>query len=101
MWLKKEAVQPNSWVAVEGNPYKQWMDDYGGVHYQHAVRVGIGKALSMTLHDISANSDEPETIEAMAQADPPSPGRFEEWKGIWERCTRLEKGFWDMAINLA
>lgn len=83
LWLKKEAAKPNSWVIVEGNPYKQWMDDYGGEHYQQAVRVGI------------------ETIETMAQVDPPSPMRFDEWKAIWERCTRLEKGFWDMAINLA
>ncbi|EKM56098.1 uncharacterized protein PHACADRAFT_209595 [Phanerochaete carnosa HHB-10118-sp] len=83
LWLKKEAERPSSWVVLEGNPYKQWMYEYGGADYQQAVRVGI------------------ETIEAMAQEDPPSPVRFEEWKGIWERCTRLEKGFWDMAMNLA
>lgn len=36
----------------------------------------------------------------MAVEDPPSPKRFEEWCTIWGRCTRLEKGFWDMAIGL-
>lgn len=46
LWLKKEAMKPKTWVVIEGNPYKQWMDDYGGEHYQNAVRVGIG----MTLH---------------------------------------------------
>ncbi len=39
-------------------------------------------------------------MEAIAAADPPSPARFEEWRAVWERCTRLEKGFWDMALNL-
>ncbi|KIP07501.1 hypothetical protein PHLGIDRAFT_511930 [Phlebiopsis gigantea 11061_1 CR5-6] len=83
LWLRKEAQRPHTWVVTEGNPYRQWMDDYGGAHYQGAVRVGI------------------ETIEALAQADPPSPARFDEWRAVWERCTLLEKGFWDMAMNLA
>lgn len=42
-----------------------------------------------------------EAIEEMAQADPPSPLRFKEWCTVWEKCTKLEKGFWDMALNLA
>lgn len=37
---------PNTWVVTEGNPYKQWMEDYGGEHYQNAVRVGISKSSS-------------------------------------------------------
>ena len=37
---------------TEGNPYKQWMDDYGGEHYQNAVRVGIGN--SYTVDDRSS-----------------------------------------------
>ena len=43
LWLKKEARKPQTWVVVEGNPYAPWMDDYGGEHYQNAVKVGIGK----------------------------------------------------------
>ena len=43
LWLRKEAARPETWVATHGNPYQQWMDDYGGVHYQGAVRVGIGE----------------------------------------------------------
>ncbi len=41
-----------------------------------------------------------ETIETLAAADPPNALRFQEWCAIWEKCTRLEKGFWDMALNL-
>ncbi|KAH7928157.1 hypothetical protein BV22DRAFT_1126761 [Leucogyrophana mollusca] len=83
LWLKKEAGQRGSWVKWEGNPYLKWMEDYSGEDYQKAVKVGL------------------ETIESRAAADPPSLARFEEWRGVWERCTRLEKGFWDMAMNLS
>ena len=41
-----------------------------------------------------------ETIETLAVEDAPNARRFAEWCAIWERCTRLEKGFWDMALNL-
>jgi len=41
-----------------------------------------------------------ETIESCAEADPPSEARLSEWKKVWARCTRLEKGFWDMAMQL-
>ncbi|PSR73299.1 hypothetical protein PHLCEN_2v10827 [Hermanssonia centrifuga] len=82
LWLKKEASKPSTWVVTEGNPYARWMDDYGGEHYQNAVKIGI------------------QTIEAMAAADPPSPARYAEWSSVWERCTRLEKNFWDMAMGL-
>lgn len=48
-----------------------------------------------------ANLPSPETIEAMAEADPPSEARLAEWQAVWEKCTWLEKKFWDMAINVA
>ncbi|KAI0695108.1 Phosphomethylpyrimidine kinase-domain-containing protein [Cerioporus squamosus] len=82
LWLKKEASKPDSWVKLDGNVYLKWIEDYSGEHYQSAVRLGI------------------ETIEALAAADPPNALRFQEWCAIWEKCTRLEKGFWDMALNL-
>ncbi|KAF9228850.1 hypothetical protein BS17DRAFT_691780 [Gyrodon lividus] len=81
LWLKKEAEKPNSWVTWEGNPYLKWMQDYSGEEYQNAVRVGL------------------ETIETRAAADPPSPSRYAEWMSVWEKCVRLEKGFWDMGMN--
>lgn len=46
LWLRKEVQRPHSWVVTEGNPYRQWMDDYGGAHYQGAVRIGIGESTS-------------------------------------------------------
>ncbi|KAI0933434.1 hypothetical protein AcV5_005581 [Taiwanofungus camphoratus] len=82
LWLKKEAAKSDSWVKLEGNPYAKWIEDYSGSVYQAAVKIGL------------------ETIEAIALADPPSPGRFQEWRGVWEQCTRLEKGFWDMSLGL-
>ncbi|KAI6017536.1 Phosphomethylpyrimidine kinase-domain-containing protein [Pisolithus microcarpus] len=83
LWLKREAQKPNSWVVWEGNPYLKWMEDYSGEDFQNAVKVGL------------------ETIESRAAADPPSASRYAEWLAAWERCTDLEKSFWDMAMNLS
>ncbi|KAG8217117.1 Ribokinase-like protein [Butyriboletus roseoflavus] len=83
LWLKKEAAKPDSWVKWEGNPYLGWMEDYAGKNYQDAVDAGL------------------ETIEARAALDPPSPTRYAEWLAIWKRCISLERGFWDMAMNLS
>lgn len=82
LWLKEEARAPDSWVQWEGNPYLKWMEDYSGDVYQKAVKAGL------------------ETLESRAAADAPSPIRFADWQHVWERCTQLEKGFWDMAMNL-
>ncbi|KAI0628809.1 Phosphomethylpyrimidine kinase-domain-containing protein [Trametes polyzona] len=82
LWLKKEAAKPNSWVKLEGNIYLRWIEDYSGEHYQSAVKLGL------------------ETIESLAVADPPNTLRFQEWCAIWEKCTRLEKGFWDASLKL-
>ena len=42
LWLKREALKPNTWVKLEGNPYRKWIDDYSGEEYQDAVKKGIG-----------------------------------------------------------
>ena len=39
-----------------------------------------------------------EIMEERALADPPSSLRLAEWRAVWERCTLLEKGFWDAAM---
>jgi len=42
LWLQREAERPQSWVKLEDNPYKKWIEDYAGEKYQAAVKVGIG-----------------------------------------------------------
>ena len=42
LWLRYEAGRPESWVKIEDNPYKRWIEDYSGEEYQAAVKVGIG-----------------------------------------------------------
>jgi len=82
LWLKKEAAKSNSWVKMDGNPYLKWIQDYSGEDYQAAVVRGL------------------ETIEARAAADTPSAARFEEWRKVWDKCAKLEIGFWDMGVRL-
>ncbi|KAF8643556.1 hypothetical protein AX16_008944 [Volvariella volvacea WC 439] len=83
LWIQKEAQQPDTWVKfIEDNPYLRWMQDYSGEHYQSAVKIGL------------------QVIESRALIDPPSSARLEEWRVVWERCTLLEKGFWDMAMGV-
>ncbi|CAK5263700.1 unnamed protein product [Mycena citricolor] len=70
-------------AELEGNPYRRWIEDYSGPHYQGAVRAGL------------------ELIEERAQADPPSSARLKEWLMVWDQCTRLETAFWAMGLNAA
>lgn len=82
LWIKKMAVLGRHGFVLEGNPYSHWIDDYAGAMYQEAVRLGLG------------------VIEECAAEDPPSTKRYGEWCDVWQKCTRLEKGFWDMAMKL-
>ena len=41
-WLMREAKRPQSWVQIENNPYRKWIEDYSGEHYQAAVKARIG-----------------------------------------------------------
>ncbi|KAI0085951.1 Phosphomethylpyrimidine kinase-domain-containing protein [Irpex rosettiformis] len=81
LWFKKEQSRPGTWVVVEGNPYAQWFEQWSGEQYQTAVKTGM------------------DILETIAAEDSPSPARFEEWRTVWERCTELERGFWDMALQ--
>jgi len=98
LWLRKQASLPNSWVKIEGNPYKRWIEDYSGDEYQTAVKIGLGKCFSSPHQKLSDWLSVLEIIEERALSDPPSPTRFSEWRAVWERCTLLEKGFWDAAM---
>lgn len=42
LWLKREAARPDTWVKLEDNPYRRWIDDYSGANYQAAVKLGLG-----------------------------------------------------------
>jgi thiaminase len=42
LWLQREARRPQSWVQIENNPYKRWIELYSGDNYQAAVKVGLG-----------------------------------------------------------
>ena len=47
LWLQKESKNENSWVTMEDNPYKSWIDDYSGEIYQKAVKEGLGTKSSI------------------------------------------------------
>lgn len=51
LWLKKEAAKPDTWVKLEGNPYKKWIDDYSGPDYQKAVKLGLGTMILVGLRE--------------------------------------------------
>jgi len=44
LWLQKEALKNDSWIVLEGNPYRGWMEEYAGDGYQGAVRLGLGRS---------------------------------------------------------
>jgi hydroxymethylpyrimidine/phosphomethylpyrimidine kinase len=85
LWLaceSKRFMVQGELVVTAGNPYKRWMDVYGGKEYQDAVRLGI------------------EALEGRIAKDPPPRKRYEEWETVWETCVKLEIAFWDMAMTL-
>ncbi|KAF8121156.1 hypothetical protein EV363DRAFT_1278089 [Boletus edulis] len=45
LWLEREAAKPDAWVKREGNPYREWMEDYAGEVYQDTVSVRLGALL--------------------------------------------------------
>ncbi|KAF9533682.1 Phosphomethylpyrimidine kinase-domain-containing protein [Crepidotus variabilis] len=84
LWLKQNSISSPgcaAWVVKEDNVYYRWIEEYSNKEYQDAVKMGL------------------QTIEDLARTDPPSEARFEEWRSVWERCTWLEKSFWDMAMR--
>jgi len=83
LWLKAEAAKEGSDVFLEGNQYIQWIETYAGERYQNACRDGIA------------------ALEKRVEATPLTSSRFQELAKIWERCTKLETGFWDMAMALS
>ncbi|KAG9119965.1 hypothetical protein FRC07_004761 [Ceratobasidium sp. 392] len=68
--------------ASDDNPYKRWVDDYSGAEFQEALQRDL------------------DLMEERAAADPPSAIRFAQLQDVWERCVRLEIGFWNMGLNI-
>ena len=101
-WLKREAANEGPWVITKNNPYEKWINNYSGERYQHAVKLGLGelfwksKRWDMYIYWLITAA-----IEARVTADAPSPTRLKEWREVWDKCTLLEKGFWDSAMEHA
>lgn len=55
LYLKKEAEDPSSPVHLEGNPYREWIEDYSGEHYQGAVRSGLGAYIEVFFQFVFAS----------------------------------------------
>jgi hydroxymethylpyrimidine/phosphomethylpyrimidine kinase len=49
LWLKKQSTLPDTWVKLDGNPYRHWIEEYGGEMYQEAVRLGLGALMDIVL----------------------------------------------------
>ncbi|KAH8824346.1 Ribokinase-like protein [Flagelloscypha sp. PMI_526] len=77
LWIKR-----NLKIPLDDHPYWKWIREYSGEVYQGVVKAGL------------------DTIENIAEIDPPSAARLREWETIWKKCASLEKGFWDDAMNV-
>lgn len=69
---------------------------------QKVVKKGLGSVpfYFLTLAYPESSPIKKKKLESCAVADPPSSERLAEWVGSWERCTKLEKGFWDMGLGI-
>lgn len=102
LWLISQSKIPGTRIYLDGNPYKQWIEDYSGTLYQQSVRDGMSKLFLITPRPVISKDyfNLIDQLETLIAADSPSPFRFAELKEIWETCTTLEKQFWDMAMRL-
>ncbi|WVQ79761.1 phosphomethylpyrimidine kinase [Cryptococcus sp. DSM 104549] len=80
LWLKRQVGRGEA--ILEGNPYRRWMEDYGGEEFLGLVNQGI------------------ENLEKRVARDPPTPQKLAKLTKIWHDCLRFERGFWDMGLNL-
>lgn len=65
----------------DGNPYSAWIDMYSGEEYLDAIRVSVGQ------------------LDRLGESRM-GEGRFETLAHTFRQATRLEKGFWDMGLEL-
>ncbi len=69
-------------TRLDGNPYREWIEMYGGAEFQDAARIAL---------------DQLERVGAARGAD----ARFENLSGTFAAATRLEIGFWEMGLAAA
>jgi hydroxymethylpyrimidine/phosphomethylpyrimidine kinase len=105
LWLQAESRKTDTWVVREENPYCKWMDEYVGEMYQTAIKTGISTyhpvSMISSFDELTPSNVSLDAIEACAVVNPPSANTLEEWRKVWEKCTRFEKAFWDMGLNLS
>ena len=66
--------------------------------YQQGVLLGLGDGIYIS-NIIAQCSHRAETLERLVAADSPSTHRYQQWADVWEKCVRLEIGFWDNAMS--
>jgi thiaminase/transcriptional activator TenA len=71
-------------TKLEGNPYRGWIDLYGGEELQEVARAACAQL--------------DRVAERRIGRDVRSSGRWAELSQIFEQATRLEIGFWDMGM---
>jgi thiaminase/transcriptional activator TenA len=74
-------------TVLEGNPYREWIELYGGQEFQDVSRSAV---------------DQIERVTAARIGDRPwTASRWEPLRGIFERAVELETAFWQMGLDQA
>lgn len=79
----------------------RWIDDYSGPGYQQACLTGLRKYLPSVNHLSVSDKLLSGVLEERVALEPLSQRKYAELASIWERCVKLERGFWDMAMSQA
>ena len=70
---------------LDGNPYKDWIEVYGGAEYQEVAQGAVDQLDRVARQRIGD--------------DPEASGRWQSLCTTFRSATRLEIGFWDMGLN--
>jgi thiaminase/transcriptional activator TenA len=72
-------------TRLEGNPYKEWIEMYGGAEYQQVAAGAVEQLDRVARRRIGE--------------DPAGSGRWASLETTFRSATRLEIGFWDMGLS--
>ncbi len=72
-------------ARLDGNPYKDWIEVYGGAEYQEVAQGAVDQLDRVARQRIGE--------------DPAASGRWQSLCTTFRSATRLEIGFWDMGLN--